>query len=30
MTQYNSLNVQLSDSQLNELMSAVKMKLMWF
>ena len=30
MTQYNSLNVKLSNSQPNELKSAIKMKLMWF
>ena len=28
MTQYNSLNVKLSNSQLNKLKSAIKMKLM--
>ena len=28
MTEYNSLNVKLSDSQLNKLKSAIKMKLM--
>ena len=28
MTQYNSLNVRLSNSQLNKLKSAIKMKLM--
>ena len=28
MTQYNSLNVKLSNSQLNKLKSAVKMRLM--
>ena len=28
MTEYNSLNVKLSDSQLNKLKSAKKMKLM--
>ena len=30
MTQDNSLNVKLSNSQLNKLKSAIKMKLMWF
>ena len=30
MTQYNSLNVKLSSSQLNKLKSAIKMKLMLF
>ena len=28
MTQFNSLNVKLSNSQLNKLKSAIKMKLM--
>ena len=30
MTQYNSLNVKLSNSQLNKLKSAIKLELMWF
>ena len=30
MTQYNSLNVKLSNSQLNKLKSLIKMKLMLF
>ena len=30
MTQYNSLNVKLSNSQLNKLKSSIKMKLMLF
>ena len=30
MTQYNSLNVKLSNSQLNKLKSAIKMKPMLF
>ena len=30
MTQYNSLNVKLSNSQLSKLKSAIKMKMMWF
>ena len=30
MTQYNSLNVKLSNSQLNNLKSSIKMKLMLF
>ena len=30
MTQYNSLNVKLSNSQLNKLKSSKKMKLMLF
>ena len=30
MTKYNSLNVKLSNSQLNKLKSAIKMKLMLF
>ena len=30
MTQYNSLNVKLSNSQLSKLKSAIKMKLMLF
>ena len=30
MTQYNSLNVKLSYSQLNKLKSAIKMKMMSF
>ena len=30
MTQYNSLNVKLSNSQLNKLKSAIKIKLMQF
>ena len=29
MTQYNSLNVKLSNSQLNKLKSAIKNELMW-
>ena len=30
MTQYNSLNVKLSNSQLSKLKSAIKMKMMLF
>ena len=30
MTKYDSLNVKLSNSQLNKLKSAIKMKLMLF
>ena len=30
MTQYNSMKVKLSNSQLNKLKSAIKMELMWF
>ena len=30
MTQYNSLNVKLSNSELNKLKSSIKMKLMLF
>ena len=30
MTQYNGLNIKLSNSQLNKIKSAIKMKLMMF
>ena len=30
MTQYNSLNIKLSNSQLDKLKTSIKMKLMFF